>query len=173
MNSAYLRVLEIDNIISEKAKNIDNIKDLTLIQNEINEIKNILKDAAKKANSFEYEVILGIIGKWNSFFSYFGKPSCIISIPYDYSYNQIAEELKCFKGIVVSDKMDKTIIVESERLVKSNYNKYIKRTKKFHVHDPDNSCKVGDIVLFTESRPYSKTKHHRLYRRLLNEKLKR
>ena len=66
-------------------------------------------------------------------------------------------------GAVVSDKMDKSIVVLTERLVKhSLYKKYIKRQAKFTAHDENNECKVGDKVLITESRPLSKNKRWRL-----------
>lgn len=62
-------------------------------------------------------------------------------------------------GIVVSDKMDKTVVVKVDRLVKHPvYNKYIKRTAKYKAHDTDNSCKTGDRVLIVETRPLSKDK---------------
>ncbi len=62
-------------------------------------------------------------------------------------------------GRVVSDKMDKTIVVLVERLVKHPlYHKYIRRRAKFAAHDKDNSCRVGDKVVITESKPISKTK---------------
>jgi small subunit ribosomal protein S17 len=62
-------------------------------------------------------------------------------------------------GIVISDKMDKTIVVQAERLVKHQlYHKYIRRRSKFAAHDADNSCRTGDKVLITESRPLSRTK---------------
>jgi small subunit ribosomal protein S17 len=62
-------------------------------------------------------------------------------------------------GVVVSDKMDKTVVVKVDRLVKhSVYNKYIKRSAKYKAHDADNSCKIGDRVVIVESRPLSKDK---------------
>ncbi len=62
-------------------------------------------------------------------------------------------------GVVVSDKMDKTVVVKVDRLVKHPvYNKYIKRSAKYKAHDADNSCKVGDRVVIVESRPLSKDK---------------
>lgn len=62
-------------------------------------------------------------------------------------------------GIVVSDKMDKTIVVKVDRLIKhSVYSKYIKRSAKYKAHDAENSCKIGDRVLIVESRPLSKDK---------------
>lgn len=62
-------------------------------------------------------------------------------------------------GVVVSDKMDKTVVVKVDRLIKHNvYNKYIKRSAKYKAHDIDNSCKIGDRVLIVETRPMSKDK---------------
>ena len=62
-------------------------------------------------------------------------------------------------GTVVSHKMDKTVVVQTERLVKHRlYDKYIRRRAKFSAHDAENSCRIGDKVLITESRPLSKTK---------------
>ncbi len=66
---------------------------------------------------------------------------------------------KQFVGTVVSDKMDKTIVVLVERLVKHGlYQKYVRRRNNLSVHDENNSCQVGDKVLITESRPISRTK---------------
>ncbi len=62
-------------------------------------------------------------------------------------------------GVVVSDKMDKTVVVRIDRLVKHPvYNKYIKRSAKYKAHDGENSCKIGDRVLIVETRPLSKDK---------------
>ena len=62
-------------------------------------------------------------------------------------------------GTVVSDKMDKTIVVLVERSVKHPlYKKIMKRTTKILTHDPENQCHVGDIVKIAESRPISKRK---------------
>ena len=66
-------------------------------------------------------------------------------------------------GIVVSDKMDKTIVVEVTRKVKHPlYKKYITRTKKFKAHDEQNACGIGDRVRLMETRPLSKTKRWRV-----------
>ena len=66
-------------------------------------------------------------------------------------------------GRVVSDKMDKTVVVAVEwRQTHPLYNKSVKRVTKFHVHDEDNGCKVGDVVNITETRPLSKTKRWRV-----------
>lgn len=67
------------------------------------------------------------------------------------------------QGKVVSDKMDKTIVVEVEYLKKHRlYKKPIRRHSKFKAHDEDNSAKIGDVVRIEECRPYSKEKHFRL-----------
>ena len=68
-------------------------------------------------------------------------------------------------GTVVSDKMDKTVIVEAESLVKHRlYDKYIRRRSKFAAHDDENACRIGDRVLLTESRPLSRNKKWRVSR---------
>ena len=68
-------------------------------------------------------------------------------------------------GKVVSDSMDKTIVVSVERLVKHRlYKKYIRRSKKYYVHDEDNSYKNGDLVEIISSKPLSKTKRWRVSR---------
>jgi len=62
-------------------------------------------------------------------------------------------------GRVVSNKMDKTVTVSLERLVKHPlYGKYIRRSSKVHAHDPENSCNEGDTVRIEQTRPISKTK---------------
>ena len=70
---------------------------------------------------------------------------------------------KQFIAQVVSDKMDKTIVVRSDRLVKHRrYKKYIRRHTKLKAHDEKNEAKVGDKVLIIECRPLSRDKHWRL-----------
>ena len=70
---------------------------------------------------------------------------------------------KTFVGMVESNKMDKTIVVKVERLVKhKTYGKYIKRTSKLTAHDPENTCNIGDKVSITATRPLSKMKRWRL-----------
>ena len=67
--------------------------------------------------------------------------------------------IKTQVGVVVSDKMEKTVVVKVDRLVKhSVYSKYIKRSVKYKVHDELNSSKVGDRVQIIECRPLSKDK---------------
>ena len=68
-------------------------------------------------------------------------------------------------GTVVSDKMDKTVVVQVQRLVKHRlYKKYVRRRANFAAHDEANACKTGDRVLITESRPLSRTKKWRVSR---------
>ena len=66
-------------------------------------------------------------------------------------------------GVVVSDKMDKTIVVEVRTRVKHPlYGKIMNRTKKFKAHDENNACGIGDRVQVMETRPLSKDKHWRV-----------
>jgi small subunit ribosomal protein S17 len=70
---------------------------------------------------------------------------------------------KVREGLVVSDKMDKTVVVEVEDRVKHpKYGKVIRRTKKYKAHDGENECGVGDRVLLMETRPLSATKRWRV-----------
>ncbi len=70
---------------------------------------------------------------------------------------------KTLVGVVVSDKMDKTVVVMVERLIRHEvYSKMVRRRTKFKVHDEDNRCGVGDRVLIMETRPLSKEKHWRV-----------
>ncbi|GBF79905.1 30S ribosomal protein S17 [Aphanothece sacrum] len=63
-------------------------------------------------------------------------------------------------GLVVSNKMDKTVVVAIEnRSPHPKYGKIVVKTKKFKAHDEDNQCKEGDRVRIQETRPLSKTKH--------------
>jgi small subunit ribosomal protein S17 len=70
---------------------------------------------------------------------------------------------KVREGLVVSDKMDKTVIVEVEDRVKhALYGKVLRRTRKLQVHDEQNACGVGDRVSLMETRPLSRTKRWRV-----------
>ena len=74
-------------------------------------------------------------------------------------------------GIVVSNKMDKTIVVKiEERVTHPKYSKIMRRSIKFKAHDEKNECDIGDKVLIMETRPLSKDKHFRLVKIL--EKVK-
>ncbi len=69
------------------------------------------------------------------------------------------ERRKHLIGVVVSDKMDKTVVVRVDRRVPHPiYGKHIVRSKKYHAHDERNECRVGDVVEIRETRPLSKTK---------------
>jgi len=70
---------------------------------------------------------------------------------------------KVREGLVVSDKMDKTVVVEVEDRVKhALYGKVLRRTRKLKVHDEQNACGIGDRVLLMETRPLSATKRWRV-----------
>lgn len=70
---------------------------------------------------------------------------------------------RTIKGIVVSNKMDKTIVIRAERLVKHPlFHKYMRRYVKYKAHDENNSCQIGDRVLIVESRPLSREKRWRM-----------
>ena len=72
---------------------------------------------------------------------------------------------KTLRGRVVSDKMQKSVVVTIERLVKHPlYGKRIKRTARYTAHDENNECKEGDLVEIMETRPLSKTKRWRVLR---------
>ena len=66
-------------------------------------------------------------------------------------------------GIVVSDKMDKTVVVRVDRLVRHpTYKKYLRRRANYTAHDENNVCRLGDRVMLRETRPMSKTKRWRV-----------
>ena len=70
------------------------------------------------------------------------------------------EKKVLFTGRVVSDKMDKTIIVEAERTFKHpRFHKIVKKTKRYKVHDEQEQAKTGDLVTFVEGSPCSKSKY--------------
>jgi small subunit ribosomal protein S17 len=70
---------------------------------------------------------------------------------------------KELKGLVISDKMDKSVIVQVERYIQHKvYKKYIKQYKKYHAHDEKNECRIGDEVQIIETRPLSKLKRFRV-----------
>ena len=70
---------------------------------------------------------------------------------------------KALVGVVVSDKMHKTVVVMVERLVRHEaYGKMIRRRTKLKAHDEDNRCGIGDKVVIMETRPVSKDKHWRV-----------
>ena len=69
------------------------------------------------------------------------------------------KKLRTVQGKVVSNKMDKSIVVLTERRVKHPlYGKFISKSSKIHAHDEDNQCSIGDVVTIKECRPISKTK---------------
>lgn len=74
---------------------------------------------------------------------------------------------KVRQGVVVSDKMQKTIVVRVERVFQHpKYHKVVRMATKFKAHDEQNQCKIGDLVEIMETKPISKDKHWRLVRRV-------
>jgi small subunit ribosomal protein S17 len=72
---------------------------------------------------------------------------------------------RTYVGVVVSDKMDKTVVVKSERaFTHSEFTKTMRTSKKYKVHDENKQAKLGDVVEFYEGRPVSKTKYMYLVR---------
>lgn len=75
----------------------------------------------------------------------------------------VAQKRKTLLGEVVSDRMHKTITVVVERRVRHPiYERVIRRSKKYHAHDEQNQCRIGDVVRIVETRPLSRTKRWRL-----------
>ena len=73
--------------------------------------------------------------------------------------NQERGHRKIRVGVVVSDKMDKTVVVEiMKRVIHPTYKKYINRRRRYKAHDMNNQCKIGDRVRIVECRPLSKDK---------------
>lgn len=103
-----------------------------------------------------YCLLIDIANSWNNFLAYHGGVSCITDIPKPF-------KKKILFGEVVSISGEKTVSVKYERKVEHpKYGKIIKKSKKYAVHDEKKECSVGDIIAFYETRPLSKTKHHRL-----------
>ena len=74
-------------------------------------------------------------------------------------------KIKLQTGMVINNKMEKSIVVKIERKIKHPiYKKTIKRSKKYLAHDENNKCKVGDMVQIAECRPLSKQKRYRLHK---------
>lgn len=77
--------------------------------------------------------------------------------------NATKKTLRTQTGVVVSDKMNKSIVVLVERRVQHpKYGKFVKRSSKIHAHDEQNTCRTGDVVTIQESRPISKMKRWKL-----------
>ena len=77
--------------------------------------------------------------------------------------HKVAGARKVRQGVVISDKMDKTVVVLVEQLVQHpTYKKYINRRKKYKAHDPENRCRIGDQVSIAETRPLSREKRWRV-----------
>ena len=77
--------------------------------------------------------------------------------------NKTRGTAKVRDGIVIANKMDKTVVIEIKRLMKhSVYGKFVRKSKKFYAHDENNICNVGDTVRIVETRPLSKMKRWRV-----------
>ena len=75
----------------------------------------------------------------------------------------VNERRQTLQGLVVSDKMEKTVTVSVERTVMHPlYKRFVKKTKKFAAHDEENECRVGDRVVIVATRPLSKRKRWRV-----------
>ena len=69
------------------------------------------------------------------------------------------DKIRLLEGKVSSTAMEQTVVVKAERLVKHPlYGKFMRKTTKYYVHDESNECKLGDVIKFRETKPYSKTK---------------
>lgn len=72
---------------------------------------------------------------------------------------KIKKNIKTMNGLVVSDKMDKTVVVLVEdKVMHPLYKKYVKKSKRYKAHDEENQCKLGDFVKIQSTRPLSKEK---------------
>jgi small subunit ribosomal protein S17 len=79
------------------------------------------------------------------------------------------QQRKVRTGVVISNKMDKTVVVEVSRtVVHPVYKKFVRRRKRFMAHDEENRCRVGDEVMIVETRPLSRHKNWRV-RKILRE----
>ncbi len=79
------------------------------------------------------------------------------------------KQRKVRTGVVVSNKMDKTVVVEVSRtVVHPVYKKYVRRRKRFMAHDEENRCRIGDEVMIVETKPLSRNKNWRV-RKILKE----
>ena len=83
--------------------------------------------------------------------------------------SQNRRQPKVRTGVVISNKMDKTVVVEvSRKVIHPVYKKYVRRRKRFMAHDQENQCRIGDEVLIVETRPLSRHKNWRV-RKVLRE----
>lgn len=126
----------------------------------------------KRLSVLEYDILLDTVGRWDSFFSYHNQELTPYLLPADknlYARNVARLSGKRFIiGTVVSCAMQKTMVVTRERTVPHRpTGKRIVRTTRFFVHDEDEVCRIGDLVIAEETRPMSKKKHHKLFRRVV------
>jgi len=83
--------------------------------------------------------------------------------------SESSKQRKVRTGVVISNKMDKTVVVEVSRtVIHPVYKKYVRRRKRFMAHDEENRCRIGDQVMIVETRPLSRNKNWRV-RKILKE----
>jgi len=83
--------------------------------------------------------------------------------------SESTKQRKVRTGVVISNKMDKTVVVEVSRtVIHPVYKKYVRRRKRFMAHDEENRCRIGDQVMIVETRPLSRNKNWRV-RKILKE----
>lgn len=148
----------------------DNLKLLVpYIKSLYKEIENI---KTTNINYKDYRFLIDKITCWNSLLCYYNLPSEICNIESLKWYSpKIAlsrnNPRKKIIGCVVSDKMDKTVVIKVNRLYEDpKYKKTVRRSKKYKVHDANNICRIGDVIIAFETRKLSKTKHFLFYRKL-------
>ena len=77
--------------------------------------------------------------------------------------SETRKQRKVRTGVVISNKMDKTVVVEVSRtVIHPVYKKFVRRRKRFMAHDEDNRCRIGDEVMIVETRPLSRHKNWRV-----------
>lgn len=126
----------------------------------------------KKLSISEYDSLLGAVEQWDSFYSYHHQELNPYTLSNDKSLFAKNVAKLCGKrfivGKVASCAMQKTVVVERERIVAHHpTGKQITRTTRIFVHDEDEICRPGDLVIAEETRPISKRKHHKLFRRIV------
>ncbi len=152
----------------------DNVKgNLELI---VPSIKSLYKEIEYiNTANLDYKVYKSLIEKitcWNSLLCYYDIPCEICNIkPFKWYSPKIAlsrnNPRKKIIGRVISDKMDKTVVIKVDKSYEHpKYKKTLHSSKKYKVHDPSNICRIGDVIIAFETRKLSKTKYFKFYRKL-------
>ncbi len=127
----------------------------------MNEIKGL--ETKELAEKLETEVANYNQMKLNHTVTPMENPSQIKAARRDIARMETRNLRKTRQGVVISNKMDKTIVIAAKFKEKHPiYGKFVQKTKKYHAHDEKNECNIGDTVLIMETRPLSKTKRWRL-----------